>query len=147
MPAPSSRLTSACVHVGLAGRGHRQSSRPPRWQTVAPKPPVDRDMRSPTPSSPGRARRGSNRLAWRGHPRWPSGEGFGLQPLKLRLVDRARVQQLLGPGDLLGGRRLSSGGDVAHVAFKLLLGPLLLGRGPLTYPLAPNDQVDEYGQE
>jgi hypothetical protein len=26
-----------------------------------------------------------------------SGEGFGLQPLKLRLVDR-RVQQLLGPG-------------------------------------------------
>ena len=35
-------------------------------------------------------------------PALASGEGFGLQPLKLRLVDRARVQQLLGPGNLLG---------------------------------------------
>src|SRR5215218_10216404 len=50
-----------------------------------------------------------------------SGEGFGLQPLKLRLVDRAGVQQLLGLGDLLGGGRLAGGRDVAHVAGKLLL--------------------------
>src|SRR4029453_10140773 len=80
-------------------------------------------------------------------PPMPSGEGFGLQPIELRLVDRPRIQQLLGPGDLLGGRRLSSGGDVAHVALELLLGLLLSGRGPLAHPLAPNDQVDEHGQE
>src|SRR4029453_9489373 len=56
-------------------------------------------------------------------PPMPSGEGFGLQPIELRLVNRACIQQLLGPGNLLGGRRLSRGGDVANVALELLLGP------------------------
>ena len=34
-----------------------------------------------------------------------SGEGFGLEAVELGLVDRARIQQFLGPGDLLGGGR------------------------------------------
>jgi hypothetical protein len=47
--------------------------------------------RSPARSSPGRARRGRYRLLG-ATPALASGEGFGLQPLKLRLVDRAGVQ-------------------------------------------------------
>jgi hypothetical protein len=80
--------------------------------------------------------------------RW-SGEGLGLQAVELHLVDRAGIQQLLGPGDLVGraGGGVTGGGDSADVAFELLLGLLLAGHGPRGHPLAAGEQVDEHSQE
>src|SRR5205814_863723 len=80
--------------------------------------------------------------------RW-SGEGLGLQTVELGLVDRARIQQLLGPGDLLGRGRsgVTGSGDRSNIAVELLLGLLLAGRGSLGHPLAPGEQVDQRGQE
>jgi hypothetical protein len=72
--------------------------------------------------------------------RW-SGEGLGLQAVELGLVDGARIQQLLGLGDLLGGGGGGvTGGDGSDVAFELVLGLLLAGRGPLGHPLAPSEE-------
>src|ERR1700749_3174075 len=68
-----------------------------------------------------------------------------LELVELRLRDRPGVEELLAPGDLVGGG--AGRGDRAYIGVPLRLLRLRPRLGPLAHALTLGDQVDEDAEE